>query len=254
MPFKIQSFPKPGFINLGFLLAALLLLGGLGLVATLLYQQQDEQRQVIHTHYIIDQLKALEAHLVDAETGTRGYLVTADPIFLQPYHRALPQITTRLNTLARLVAGNPAQVKRMKRLDQLVRDKMAILIRLSRPNDSAQVLLPIGRQRMDLIRGQVAVIVKVEQQGMRVRQQALHADYRTTTRLIWVLMALALGNGSWSYWQSSREFSRRQRVEQRLDRSQQRYRSLVEHLKVVVFQTDSSGRWTYLNPVWEAVT
>ncbi|SOD92820.1 PAS domain S-box protein [Spirosoma fluviale] len=41
---------------------------------------------------------------------------------------------------------------------------------------------------------------------------------------------------------------------QALRASEQRYRSLVDHLSDVVFQADSKGLWTYLNPAWEIVT
>lgn len=32
------------------------------------------------------------------------------------------------------------------------------------------------------------------------------------------------------------------------------YRSIVEHAKEVIFQTDLCGIWTYLNPAWEEIT
>ena len=47
--------------------------------------------------------------------------------------------------------------------------------------------------------------------------------------------------------------SKRQ-AEQALRASEQRYRSLVDHLKEIVFQTDANGLWSYLNPAWEDVT
>ncbi|GAB3027846.1 PAS domain S-box protein [Spirosoma pulveris] len=43
-------------------------------------------------------------------------------------------------------------------------------------------------------------------------------------------------------------------VNQALRASEQRYRSLVDHLNDVVFQADSKGLWTYLNPAWEVIT
>jgi PAS domain S-box-containing protein len=52
----------------------------------------------------------------------------------------------------------------------------------------------------------------------------------------------------------ARDATQRQLVEHSLRASEQRYRSLVNHLEIVVFQTDSQGLWTYLNPAWEAIT
>ncbi len=36
--------------------------------------------------------------------------------------------------------------------------------------------------------------------------------------------------------------------------SEQRYRNVVDNLKEVVFQTDAEGRWTFLNPAWTELT
>jgi PAS domain S-box-containing protein len=39
-----------------------------------------------------------------------------------------------------------------------------------------------------------------------------------------------------------------------LEESEQRYRHVVNSIKEVLFQTDSDGRWTLLNPAWEELT
>ncbi len=39
-----------------------------------------------------------------------------------------------------------------------------------------------------------------------------------------------------------------------LDASEIKYRSVVENIKEVIFQTDHEGRWTYLNPAWTDIT
>ncbi|MVM38119.1 PAS domain S-box protein [Spirosoma sp. HMF3257] len=44
------------------------------------------------------------------------------------------------------------------------------------------------------------------------------------------------------------------RADQALKESEAQYRSLVNHLKEVVFQIDTTGHWIYLNPAWQEVT
>jgi two-component system, cell cycle sensor histidine kinase and response regulator CckA len=46
----------------------------------------------------------------------------------------------------------------------------------------------------------------------------------------------------------------RQRAVDALQKSEERYRSVVDHLREVVFQTDAAGAWTFLNSTWEEVT
>lgn len=46
----------------------------------------------------------------------------------------------------------------------------------------------------------------------------------------------------------------RETAGQALREAETRYRSVVEHIREVVFQTDRQGRWTFLNPAWEEIT
>ena len=45
-----------------------------------------------------------------------------------------------------------------------------------------------------------------------------------------------------------------QRMAERASHSEQRYRTLVNSLKEVVFRTDTEGRWSFLNPAWTDIT
>ena len=40
---------------------------------------------VAHTHEVLDALEQLISTLKDAETGQRGYLITGEPRYLDPY-------------------------------------------------------------------------------------------------------------------------------------------------------------------------
>ncbi len=46
------------------------------------------------------------------------------------------------------------------------------------------------------------------------------------------------------------EEQRRSLIEERLRQSEERYRSLVNNLDIVVYQTNVKGEWTFLNPAW----
>jgi PAS domain S-box-containing protein len=46
----------------------------------------------------------------------------------------------------------------------------------------------------------------------------------------------------------------RKRGEEALDRSEVKYRSVVESIKEVIFQMDVFGNWVFVNPAWTAVT
>jgi diguanylate cyclase (GGDEF)-like protein len=61
-------------------------------------------------------LVEMRASLSDAETGQRGYLISGDERYLEPYANARPVVTSRLNELLRL---NPDDIERAARLTSL---------------------------------------------------------------------------------------------------------------------------------------
>ena len=48
--------------------------------------------QVEHTHEVLNELDAILGWLKDAETGQRGYLITRQDRYLEPYNNALTEI------------------------------------------------------------------------------------------------------------------------------------------------------------------
>ncbi|MEZ9646449.1 CHASE3 domain-containing protein [Vibrio sp. 10N.261.52.C2] len=74
---------------------------------------------VVHTHKAIARAQELLSLTVDIETAERGYLITGDPVFLEPYHLALDVWPQKLQTLANQVSDNPPQVERLYRIDDI---------------------------------------------------------------------------------------------------------------------------------------
>ncbi|MEW6496544.1 MAG: PAS domain S-box protein [Cyanobacteriota bacterium] len=51
-----------------------------------------------------------------------------------------------------------------------------------------------------------------------------------------------------------REIEQRQQVEADLKEREEQYRSVVDNVKDIIFQTDINGYWTFLNPAWSEIT
>src|ERR1700722_5510354 len=60
------------------------------------------------TYEVIDQLSELTSALKDAETGQRGYLLTGNDTYLEPYRRANASVHNVTKQLRDLTADNPA--------------------------------------------------------------------------------------------------------------------------------------------------
>jgi signal transduction histidine kinase/CheY-like chemotaxis protein len=78
----------------------------------------------LHTYEVITKIDNLAIGARDAETGQRGYLLTADPAYLAPYEAALGQVSFLQGDLQRLTADSPTQQARLRTLSPLLQRKL----------------------------------------------------------------------------------------------------------------------------------
>src|SRR5215472_4246057 len=112
--------------------------------------------QVQRNHEVKEELSAVLRLVIDAETGQRGYLITDDPVYLQPYQEATSQIDARLARLDSLTKASAPQQKKMYELRRVEKEELAILqqtIQLDKEGRDLEagqlVLSGIGLRRMD---------------------------------------------------------------------------------------------------------
>lgn len=68
---------------------------------------------VSHTHEVIAKGNRLVSLMVDQETGMRGFLVTGQEDYLEPYLRGKEEFAKLMKDTQETVSDNPAQVKRL---------------------------------------------------------------------------------------------------------------------------------------------
>jgi CHASE3 domain sensor protein len=68
---------------------------------------------VMHTDRVIAELEATLSTLKDAETGERGYIITGEETYLEPYQAALGQIDRHVQAVRDLTVDNPSQQARI---------------------------------------------------------------------------------------------------------------------------------------------
>jgi CHASE3 domain sensor protein len=57
------------------------------------------------------------SYIKDAETSQRGYLLTSQKSYLQPYENSLPLVEKRIEEIRKLTADNPNQQRRIENLE-----------------------------------------------------------------------------------------------------------------------------------------
>jgi BASS family bile acid:Na+ symporter len=135
-------------------------------------------RWVAHTHEVMTEIKETLSLLKDAETGQRGYLITGDPRYLEPYESAVRQVNGHFGTLQEMTEDNAAQKARTDELKGMIEDRLAeleetIRLRKDKGFDAAKevVLADRGKRQMDGIR-RVMGEMEGEEQGLLERRTA----------------------------------------------------------------------------------
>jgi len=160
-----------------------------------------DNQLIIHSHRVISILDNLLANVLDAETGQRGFLLTGDQKYLQPYEAALAQIPSLTKDLADLTRDNPTEQARIAPLKSHIDAKLAelkVTIDLRRtagPNAATAVVdTNQGKAEMDAIRSQLAAMDR-EEAGLRDKRLAeMNSAYRwaLATAILSSLLGLVL--------------------------------------------------------------
>ncbi len=163
---------------------------------------------VNHSFQIQDTLRQVEAMLVSAEAGQRGFVITGHETHLEPYQEATVSVDRMMSHLASLVEGEIEIVAGVKSLSLEVKKMLGDLkkgIELRRNNgfENSEVIVAtdLGKQTMDGIRRQIEqlqrqqtdVIANREQKSATAYWRALATSlFATTTSLILVVGVIYL--------------------------------------------------------------
>jgi methyl-accepting chemotaxis protein len=114
-------------IAAGFALA-FLMLAAIGSVAYRSISSLSSTSQLVtHTHQVLEHIADVLSLLKDAETGQRGYVITGDEAFLDPYQTGTANVHTVVKELRELTVDNPNQQKRVDEAEPLIAVKLAEL-------------------------------------------------------------------------------------------------------------------------------
>ena len=176
-------------LQLVFSISTLLLL--ISLVASFYSIQKliSNSQLVNHTNQVLIESENIISFMKDAETGQRGYLVTMDPLFLQPYNGSYEKVTNSYNQVRELTADNPYQQKNLDQAKTLYEAKFTQMRRVidlanrnkafGRDTVERHKEMVKGKQVMDDLRA-VIVRIKTEEQillNSRVEQQQVYITY-----------------------------------------------------------------------------
>ncbi len=188
-----------------------------------------------HTQQVLLQLDETLILLIDAETGGRGFLITGEERYLEPYNNANQKFGDNLTRLRVLVADNPEQTATLPQLETLVGERLetlrkAIATRRTRSlaEVSTEVINNRGRELMDDIRSLIGSMKAEEKSILTRRETALDENLSNTYRMLafgGIAGIFALGLANFAIY---REIGKRAKAEADLKESNKGLEKRVE--------------------------
>jgi signal transduction histidine kinase len=222
-------------IALGFSVASVLIICGFAISLYSYYQYGKDTERVRHTYQVIGALESTLSLVKDVETGARGFVISRDSSYLEPYHVALQQLPAKLNEVRGLTTDSPLQVQRTAVLEQLVWGKVNVVkLRIKTLLTDRQKSLGYsdeGKRRMNELRRHIAIMVETEKALMTTRNWQANRSFRNTLILIFALSVLTFMALALSYWQLERELVRRQKTEEQLRDYESRLKEQIRQLE-----------------------
>jgi diguanylate cyclase (GGDEF)-like protein/PAS domain S-box-containing protein len=206
-------------------------------------------------------LRALQGVLVallDAETGQRGYLLTDDERYLDPYRAAVGRLPAMLAALDDGIGpADPAAARRSDELHRLIGAKLAemgetVRLQAGGRHDRALALMLSDRGRDLMVRVRATIGEQLE--AARTDRDRIGADIGAGVVRIRRLLVLAVGSlllfVALAIGQLAHAMAVRRRYAQALARSEQRHRALVEDQSELVSLAREDGTLVYVNPAF----
>ena len=147
----------------------------------------------VHTYEVLETLDHATEAMVNQETGVRGYLVSGNEKFLEPFHAGSEAYTAAFQKVKQLTSDNPAQQDRLDAMNQIAVTWTADIARktialMAQPDTREQARAMesagTGKQAMDAFRARNAEIGRIERDLLTTRLDAQATTFSSCYRAI----------------------------------------------------------------------
>ncbi|MEA5623398.1 response regulator [Nostoc sp. UHCC 0251] len=243
--------------------------GGFGLASVILvligvisYQNThtliNTSNQVQKTQEKINKLEELLSEMKDAETGQRGYILTGQESYLEPYQAVVTNIDPKIAKLKDLIADQPSQKKQFATLESLIAEKLVILKQTIylRQNQGFEAALQIiqtnqGKHLMDDIRKTIHEIENEDKSLLKQQSQTAKASAKNTILTLAIAICLSFLILAIVYYLISREVRERKLTEETLNIERNFISAVLDTASALVIVLDTQGQIVRFNQACE---
>ena len=154
-------FVRPVILGIAAFLTLLAATGFLGV--RYWHERQVASRAVEHSRQVIETLDRVRVCIADLETERRGYLLTLNPTYLNPYGASAEAVRREIDALQALVADDPLQSLRAGHLALVVAAKLQQMDEVLNTTRTSSLEAALAMLRsMDEIRSQIDQMLDIE--------------------------------------------------------------------------------------------
>lgn len=236
-------------------MSPLVLLLLLGVVYSILGARKSAER-ARHTDEVRVELLRLQAKLIDAETGQRGYVATGDPLFLEPYARGVRDWRAMFDEVRKSAADNPSEEGRLDELQSVIERKLEELrsgVDARRQGVSGAALVPLlsgGKEMMDDIRSRIAAMLRDE--DALARRRVASATRLSTLAISGLLFATFLVVVGVAWVLAARRAE--QTAQEREQHDAALVRGVIDNFPALAWSALPDGRNEFSNREWAEYT
>lgn len=161
---------------------------------------------VTHTHTVLEHVSNLQSQLNEAETGQRGYLLSGDLTYLEPYEQGVANTPPIVSAMRSLTADSPTQQQRITQAEGMVNKKFALmketigLRKAGHADEALGVMLNSGGNKIMHDLRQVAADMAREERALLAKRNAEAESTAANAKLtiIWgsiVCLVFVMGAG-----------------------------------------------------------
>ena len=221
----------------------------------------DDTALVAHTQEVFNSLDRVMSLVKDGETGQRGYLITGETRYLEPYESAIVLLPPEINRLATLTADNPDHQAAMPKLRELVESRIEKLKEVKELREEqgfeAARQVPVmdrGKELMDALRAHIAQMADYEHSLMAERSQQSTRSFQRALTTSLVSLAVALASVAAFIALVNRNLRNKTQAAALLHHEREKFEVTLSSIGDGVIATDTEGRVSFLNQVAESLT
>lgn len=234
-----------------------------GIFSTVLYRQymnvQLTNQWAIHYYESLRLIKRILVNFLDMETGTRGYMLTGQPVFLKPYDEAMARLGDEIKQLKNIVSDDPSHKKQMEiffdeaiKFQHLLESQVAI-IRKKDLSLSIPQMLTMQKEAMDRLRHSITIFTDEGLTELKKELEISHKKEKDFLSLVIIGTILAIGAMFLATIVILSLMARSRKAEEQQHQGEERLRTVMNGVNDGLYDYNAIDKVIYYSPAYKSM-